>query len=88
MKISVEITLAPFEEKYKDQIKKFILCIRESGFTFKENPLSTEIYGEYTSLMYFLTKSIQESFEEIDAGMINLKIFKSDRSKYVPFDRY
>ena len=48
MKISVEITLAPFEEKYKDKIKKFILCIRESGFTFKENPLSTEIYGEYT----------------------------------------
>ena len=86
MKISVEITLAPFEEKYKDKIKNFIISIRESGFTFKETPLSTHIYGEYTSLMYFLTKSMQESFEEIDNGMINLKIFKSDRSKYIPFD--
>ena len=86
MKISVEITLAPLEEKYKDKIKKFILLIRKSGFKYDENPLSTHIYGEYTSLMYFLTKSIQESFEEIDACIISLKIFKSDRSKYIPFD--
>ena len=86
MKISVEITLAPLEEEYKDKIKNFIILIRKSGFKYDENPLSTHIYGEYTSLMYFLTKSIQESFEEIDAGIINLKIFKSDRSKYIPFD--
>ena len=86
MKISVEITLAPLEEEYKDKIKNFIILIRKSGFKYDENPLSTHIYGEYTSLMYFLTKSIQECFKEIDAGIINLKIFKSDRSKYIPFD--
>ena len=86
MKISVEITLAPFEEKYKDKIKNFILSIRKSDFKYTETPLSTHIYGDYTSLMYFLTNSIQESLEEIDSGMINLKIFKSDRSKYIPFD--
>ena len=86
MKISVEITLAPFEENYKEKIKKFIILIRESGFTYKETPLSTHVYGDYTSLMYFLTKSIMESFKEIDSGMINLKIFKSDKSKYIPFD--
>ena len=73
-------------KKYKDKIKNFILSIRKSDFKYTETPLSTHIYGEYTSLMYFLTKSIQESFEEIDSGMINLKIFKSDRSKYIPFD--
>ena len=87
MKISVEITFAPLEEGYKDKIKNFILKIRKSGFKYNENPLSTHIYGEYTSLMYFLTKSIQESLEEIDAGIISLKIFKTDRSKYLPFDR-
>ena len=86
MKISVEITFAPLEENYKDKIKNLILKIRKSGFKYNENPLSTHIYGEYTSLMYFLTKSIQESLEEIDAGIISLKIFKSDRSKYIPFD--
>ena len=86
MKISVEITLAPLEGEYKDKIKNLIISIRKSGFKYDENPLSTHIYGEYTSLMYFLTKSIQECFEEIDAGIINLKIFKSDRSKYIPFD--
>ena len=86
MKISVEITFAPLEDEYKDKIKNFIFSVRKSGFKFSENPLSTHIYGEYTSLMYFLTKSIQESFQEIDSGIISLKIFKSDRSKYVPFD--
>ena len=86
MKISVEITFAPLEAEYKDKIKTFIISIRKSGFKFSENPLSTHVYGEYTSLMYFLTKSIQESFQEIDSGIISLKIFKSDRSKYVPFD--
>ena len=86
MKISVEITFAPLEEEYKDKIKNLIISIRKSGFKYSENPLSTHIYGEYTSLMYFLTKSIQESFDEIDAGIISLKIFKSDRSKYIPFD--
>ena len=86
MKISVEITFAPLERDYKDKIKSLILKIRKSGFKYNENPLSTHIYGEYTSLMYFLTKSIQESLEEIDAGIISLKIFKSDRSKYLPFD--
>tara|TARA_B100000575_G_scaffold207898_1_gene169233 strand:+ start:23122 stop:23382 length:261 start_codon:yes stop_codon:yes gene_type:complete len=86
MKISVEITFAPLEAEYRDKIKTFIISIRKSGFKFSENPLSTHIYGEYTSLMYFLTKSIQESFQEIDSGIISLKIFKSDRSKYVPFD--
>ena len=48
MKISVEITLAPLEEEYKDKIKNFILLIRKSGFKYDENPLSTHIYGEYT----------------------------------------
>ncbi len=86
MKISVEITLAPLEREYKDKIKNLIISIRKSGFKYDENPLSTHIYGEYTSLMYFLTKSIQECFEEIDAGIVSLKIFKSDRSKYIPFD--
>lgn len=86
MKISVEITFAPLEDEYEDKIKNFIFSVRKSGFKFSENPLSTHIYGEYTSLMYFLTKSIQESFQEIDSGIISLKIFKSDRSKYVPFD--
>ena len=86
MKISVEITFAPLEDEYKDKIKNFIFSVRKSGFKFSENPLSTHIYGEYTSLMYFLTKSIQESFQEIDSGIISLKIFKHDRSKYVPFD--
>ena len=86
MNISVELTLLPLNDDFESSIKSFIKKLRTLGFKVLENPMSTHIYGEYTSLMYFLTKSIQESFEDIDAGIISLKIFKSDRSKYIPFD--
>ena len=32
--------------------------------------------------MIFLTEAIEASFNGLDAGMINLKIVKSDRSGY------
>jgi hypothetical protein len=35
--------------------------------------------------MLFLTRAIADSFDAIAAGMIHLKIVKSDRSKYQPF---
>ena len=37
-------------------------------------------------LMEFLTQAIDSTFDSIAAGMIHLKIVKSDRSSYQPFD--
>jgi len=48
--------------------------------------LSTQVYGELQPLMTFLTSAIEESFDSIAAGMIHLKIVKSNRSDYVPFN--
>lgn len=85
MKVSFEITLAPLEKDYETPIKNFIRVLRSSPFDLKENPLSTQIYGEYHPLMLFLTSAIADSFDTIAAGMIHLKIVKSDRSDYQPF---
>ena len=60
MKISVEITFAPPDENYKHKIKNLILKIRKSGFKYNEFPLSTHIYGEYSSLMFFLTNLLKK----------------------------
>ena len=84
MKISVEITLAPLEGDYKDKIKNFILSVRKSGFKYVENPLSTHIYGDYDLVMGFLNTEIFETFKQCDSVVMNMKIFKSDRSNYVP----
>ena len=74
----------PLQNQYETPIKEFIKCLRASDFKVFENPLSTQIYGPYTPVMSFLTQAIETSFEGLDAGMINLKIVKSDRSAYHP----
>jgi len=82
MNVSIEITLMPLQDQYETPIKEFIKCLRVSDFKVLENPLSTQIYGAYTPLIIFLTEAIETSFNGLDAGMINLKIVKSDRSAY------
>jgi len=82
MNVSIEITLMPLKDQYETPIKEFIKCLRASDFKVLENPLSTQIYGAYAPLMIFLTEAIETSFNGLDAGMINLKIVKSDSSAY------
>jgi len=72
----------PLQDQYETPIKEFIRCLRASDFKVLENPLSTQIYGAYAPLMIFLTEAIETSFNGLDAGMINLKIVKNDRSAY------
>ena len=43
MKTSIEITLMPLNDNYKEIIKNFIKSIR-IRFEILENPLSTQIY--------------------------------------------
>ena len=86
MNVSIEITLAPLQENYEEPIKAFIRTLRNSNFVVQENPLSTQVYGELQPLMLFLTSAIEASFDSLAAGMIHLKIVKSNRSDYVPFN--
>lgn len=85
MNVSIEITLAPLQNDYEDHIKAFIRVLRSSPFQLHENPLSTSIYGEWKPLMQFLTAAIEDTFTPLAAGLIHLKIVKSDRSNYQPF---
>ena len=82
MKISVELTLSPLQDDFEAPIKKFIKTLRASGFRVIENPLSTQIYGDYDKVMEFLTEEIRESFLAIDHVVLTMKLVKSDRSDY------
>jgi len=82
MNISVELTLTPIQNDYEPAIINFIKKMRESGLTIKENPLSTQVYGDYDEVMWLLHKEIKDAFEAIDRGLIYIKIVKSDRSEY------
>jgi len=84
MQISVELTLLPLQEDFEDLIKSFIIKLRESKFTVLENPLSTQVYGEYGDVMPFLTNTIEDTFKKSEHILVNMKIVKSDRSSYEP----
>lgn len=82
MKISVELTLSPLQDHFEEPIIAFIQKLRASGFKVMENPLSTQIYGDYEELMKYLTQEIKDVFEQSDHVLLYMKMVKSDRSSY------
>jgi uncharacterized protein YqgV (UPF0045/DUF77 family) len=84
MKISVELTLTPLKSDYVITIKHFIKSLRNIGFKVIENPLSTQLYGDYDQVMSSLLPLVKSTFEQEDAVMLHLKLVKGDRSHYEP----
>ncbi len=84
MKISVELTLSPLQDDWEPAIINFITNLRNSGLTVLENPLSTQVYGDYDEVMNMLQKEMKVALEAVERGLLNIKIVKSDRSNYEP----
>ncbi|MGJ8659285.1 thiamine-binding protein [Cellulophaga fucicola] len=84
MNISVELTFSPLQDTFEEHIINFIKKLRASGLTILENPLSTQVYGDYDTVMAVLNTEIKEAFELMDKGLLFMKIVKSDRSDYEP----
>jgi hypothetical protein len=85
MKVSVELTFSPLQDDFEQPIIRFIQKLRASGLIVQENPLSTQVYGEYAKVMSVLTTEIEEALELVERGLMYVKIVKSDRHDYVPF---
>ncbi len=84
MKISVELTLTPLQDDFETPIIHFIKKLRASGLTILENPLSTQVYGDYDTVMDLLQAEIKGAFMDLDHVVLGMKIVKSDRSDYEP----
>ncbi|PKB42978.1 thiamine-binding protein [Cellulophaga sp. RHA19] len=84
MNISVELTFSPLQDTFEEHIINFIKKLRTSGLTILENPLSTQVYGDYDEVMQVLNTEIKEAFDLMDKGLLFMKIVKSDRSDYEP----
>jgi len=84
MNISVELTFSPLQDDFENHIIRFIKKLRDSGLTVLENPLSTQVYGEYDAVMKILNQEIKTAFELMDKGLLFMKIVKTDRSAYEP----
>lgn len=84
MNISVELTFSPLQDDFEQHIINFIKKLRASGLTILENPLSTQVFGDYDSVMKVLNSEIKEAFVLMDKGLLFIKVVKSDRSGYEP----
>lgn len=84
MNISIELTFSPLQNDFEDHIIAFIKKLRSSGLTVMENPLSTQVYGNYDIVMGVLNAEIKTAFELMDKGLLFMKIVKTDRSDYEP----
>ena len=84
MELSIELTLTPLKNDFIISIKSFIKQVRGLGFDIKENPLSTQIYGDFDLIMNKLVPLIKKTFEKEKSIMLHLKMVKGDRSKYKP----
>ncbi|MDO6492845.1 MULTISPECIES: thiamine-binding protein [unclassified Cellulophaga] len=84
MNISVELTFSPLQDTFEEHIINFIKKLRASELTILENPLSTQVYGDYDEVMQVLNTEIKEAFDLMDKGLLFMKIVKSDRSDYEP----
>ena len=84
MKVSIDLTLSPLQNDYEKHVINFIKALRNSDFTVLENPLSTQIYGDYDTLMPFLNEQIKASFENQNSCVLTMKIVKTDRHDYEP----
>tara|TARA_B100001146_G_scaffold225185_1_gene247416 strand:+ start:8594 stop:8854 length:261 start_codon:yes stop_codon:yes gene_type:complete len=84
MNISAELTLTPIQDDYEPAIIQFITSLRNSGLKVIENPLSTQIYGDYDAVMEVLQKEMKVALDAVDRGLMYIKVVKSDRSDYEP----
>jgi len=79
MKISVEISKYPLNEKYIEEIQNFIDRLNTyPKIKIITNTMSTQIFGEYDEVMNALKTEIKTSFERAVKQVMVVKFINSD----------
>lgn len=84
MNVSVDISMYPLHKDFETPIQEFIKNLRATSFQVIENPLSTQVYGDYLQVMNWINKNIHDSFLDEKNCVFILKIIKGDRGDYEP----
>lgn len=81
MKVSVDISLYPLSNVYLPGIDLFIEKMKNSGLVVRENPLSTQLYGDFDLVMDFIKKEIKNTFLNNEHCVFAMKFINGDRSQ-------
>jgi uncharacterized protein YqgV (UPF0045/DUF77 family) len=75
MDIGVEISLYPLHQQYIPPIEDFIARVNTDGaLRIVTNSMSTQIFGDYDTVMQRLLREVRVSFDRNDKAVFVLKI--------------
>ena len=81
MQVSVDISLYPLHQDYIPQIDAFILLLnQEPAVQVVTNALSTQLYGEYETVLGLLARAMGEHMAIHDDNVFSTKVLNGDRS--------
>ena len=81
MQVSVDISLYPLHQDYIPQIDAFIhLLNQEPNVQVVTNALSTQLYGEYETVMGLLARAMGDHMAIHDDSVFSIKVLNGDRS--------
>jgi uncharacterized protein YqgV (UPF0045/DUF77 family) len=80
MEISVDISLYPLQEGYEKPILAFIAALEKvQSIDVVRNELSTQVHGDYHTIMQLLEKEILSVFDEIPHSIFVIKLVGNNR---------
>ena len=80
MEISVDISLYPLQAEYEKAILAFIAALeKEQGVDVVRNELSTQVHGEYHTIMQLLEREVFNVFDEIPHSVFAMKFVGNNR---------
>ena len=78
MKVAVDISLYPLNEKYLDPIKDVIERLNaHDSIEIWTNAMSTQLFGEYDDVMQALHKEIGTTFEKNPKAVFTVRILNN-----------
>lgn len=80
MEISVDISLYPLQGEYLEPIRAFISAMEnEPNVDVVCNELSTQMHGDYHTIMKFLEREVFAVFEEVPHSVFTIKMVGNNR---------
>ncbi len=80
MNLSVELSMYPLQDEYKDKIKAFLADLNSSaeGIEIRTSNMSTRIFGEYSEVTQCLNAAMLRSMEKYGKIVFVCKYLQGD----------
>ena len=88
MKLSLEISLYPFNSEYKLVVKDFLNELNQHGeeLDIRSNNMSTRVFGDYDAVMQIFNKTMRYSMTKFGKMALVCKFVEGDTRELRHYD--